>query len=344
MSKPSEPDEVIRLAYRSATGASAEVLATGRAWRIGRHGLMSRILDGSDGQPQMVQYARAAGPSATGPTPYRLLDNQARAGVRIHRRYHGQPPAGLPWLVGYDLDGATPFVLWRHWSGRTAAQVAGQLLVNQRHEFEAGLFRCLLQLTAAGVVHGGIDTDTVGWDGRDVRLMDLSTAVVAGEPYSVPDAVAAPRRPDGAADPADDILAAGLLMYQLVTGRPAGSEQPPRPDPQSPLAVMLEGVFLADPAARPDAARMLRRLGAPTELPPGPAEPDPGLVAGAAAFDEERARKAALWQEISRRAAAETGPSAAGARPRRAASLLLGTAVLALVGLVAVICLVGVFR
>jgi hypothetical protein len=341
MSTPSEPDEVVRLAYRSATGASAEVLATGRGWRIGRHGLMSRILDGSDGQPQMMQYAMAAGPSAAGPTPYRLLDNQARAGVRIHRRYHGHPPAGLPWLVGYDLDGATPFVLWRHWSGRTAAQVAGQLLVNQRHEFEVGLFRCLLLLAAAGVVHGGIDAETVGWDGRDVRLIDLSTAVVAGEPYAVSDAVAAPHRPSGAADPADDILAAGLLVHQLVTGQPAKSDQLPQPDPQSPLAGVLEGVFSADPAARPDAARMLRRLGAPADLPTGPVEPDPGLVAGAASFDEERARKEALWQEISRR----TDTEASGdARPRRAASLLVGAGALTVLVLVAVIWFSGVFR
>ncbi|BCJ55892.1 hypothetical protein Asp14428_73670 [Actinoplanes sp. NBRC 14428] len=286
--------EEVRLTYRTPGREAGEVAAAAGPWSERRPGLVERTLSAGTGEVLMVQRA-AAGGTGSRWLAHLLVENEIRAGLRLLRSAAGGHVPYMPRLVGYDLDAAEPFVLTEPPRGRSAGEFAGQLMLDQRHSFQVALFRVLAALAGAGVVHGGIDPAVVHWDGRDIQLTGFYLAAVAGEPYRV--GVASPWMPARAsarreaADPRDDVWAAGLVVAHVVTGQPVQRLTADRLRDGSSLGSLLDGVFADKPAERPTPAQILRRLGdhqpGATRVPPD----DPGLTEGRAAFDVERAKK-----------------------------------------------------
>jgi hypothetical protein len=290
--------ETVRLDYRTPTGAAETVVASGGPWIPEQGGTMRRSLHTGDGTTLMVQRAAEPAGRTAGATAQLLLENEIRAAVRLLRRYGDAPPPGLPHLVGYNLDVATPYLLCRAPDAPPVTKLAGDLLLNQRREFEAGLFRALGLLADAGVVHGGIRPETVGWDGSAVSLTGYGLATPAGEPYRLD--VSSPWMPpaavrNAAAEPGDDIWAAGLVIAYVVNGQAVQNPLEALRAPGSgALASLLDGVFVDDPARRPTAVQMLRRLGDHGWVERPATREDVALDAGRGAFDAERAKKIAV--------------------------------------------------
>src|SRR5262249_38837814 len=142
------------------------------------------------------------------------LENEVRAGLRLAARFGALFPTELRRLVGYDLERAGPFVLVEPWRGRPVAERAGRLGLEEQRAFEFSLFRGLLLLAEAGVVHGRLTSDTVYWDGTDVQLGSFDrSAVVWDTRVAQPDlAWAAPEQQAGIGTVTvrDDIWSAGL--------------------------------------------------------------------------------------------------------------------------------------
>lgn len=253
------------------------------------------------------------------PEAYESLENQIRAGVRLARRYGDDYPDSLFRLVGYDVDTETPYLLCEPPRGEPVGRAAGQLLLSQRHDFEVGLFRCLLLVADSGMVHAGITPETVLWDGRRVFVDGFSEATVIGEQYfrraQPPWSAPALRSQGGVADPGDDIWSAAMVVYHVATGKPLGQlTGAPELDATTALGGLLDGAFEPAPAARPPADRMLRRLRAEVQLPPGPAGPDPAFEAGCREFEREREAKSRSMAKPGARDKAPVSGSASGVR------------------------------
>jgi hypothetical protein len=215
---------------------------------------------------------RVAGPVPHGTwEPYDRLDNEIRIGLHLVRRFgFDNVPAEISCLVGYDVDADQPFALLLPYAGNLAQGVAGRLTLEQQRAFQAGFFRALRILEAAGVVHRHLSPQTVRWDGQagQAQLVDFSRAVLAGEPRTAvgPSPWASPDQTSGGgiAGPGDDIWGAGALAYYVTTGRMLV------PDKAGEMAIrggalqsLLEGVFAGSPASRPSAAELLQRLHEP---------------------------------------------------------------------------------
>ncbi|MGQ0777879.1 MAG: hypothetical protein ACT4NY_26295 [Pseudonocardiales bacterium] len=228
------------------------------------------------------------------PGYFELLDSEIRAGTRLAQVFAGSHyPVELPRLIGYDVDGREPFVLLDEYRGQPATQHATRLTQHERHRFQVSLLRALLHTGAAGIVHGGVSLATLRWDGDHLQLVDFEQAAQVGQTQRG-HSTASARSPAGAADPGDDIWAAGAVIHELTTGRHTnGGRYNLSQDPEA-LRYLLHDVLAEQPAARPDAAALLGRLraDASVEITPGV---DAVLSAGRQAFDEASARKRG-WQ------------------------------------------------
>ncbi|WP_203751525.1 serine/threonine-protein kinase [Catellatospora bangladeshensis] len=134
-----------------------------------------------------------------------------------------------------------------------------------------------------GVVHRDITPDNVMVHGEQVTVLDFGIAARIGEPdddstgasFGTP-AYVAPERLDGMpAEAATDVYAFGVVLYEMLTGRPpfrvrgwddvaADHGPPPVPEvPELPRAVaqLVTACLQREPSARPvaaEAARVLR--------------------------------------------------------------------------------------
>jgi len=238
------------------------------------------------------------------PGYFDLLDSEIRAGTRLAQVFAGTHyPVELPRLIGYDVDAREPFVLLDEYRGQPATQHASRLTQHQRHRFQVSLLRALLHTGAAGVVHGAVSLVTLRWDGDNLQLVDFEQAARVGQPQlgqsqrrhsTASSPSPEPTGRAGAADPGDDIWAAGVVIHELTTGRHTnGGRYNLSQDPEA-LRYLLHDVLTEQPAARPDAAALLGRLraDASVEITPGV---DAVLSAGRQAFDEASARKRG-WQ------------------------------------------------
>jgi hypothetical protein len=334
MPEPASHADAVRLACLTPLGDRTTVNATGGRWTAAGPGLTVRALHSADGTELMEQWSVVPDPDRPDREALDQLHNEIRAALRLVRRYGSSYPAGLPHLVGYDLDADRPYLLRRPAFGQPVADLAGRLLLNQRHGFQTSLFRALTFLTEAGVVHGGLHPGVVRWDGREVCLTGFGRAGAAGEPYR--QEVSSPWMPPRAtrhviADPRDDVWAAGLIASHVVTGLPAGKLLANGATAESSsLASLLDGVFADEPGSRPGAAQILRRLGDPLPVDTDPGH-DAALDAGRAAFDAERGRK--NENTIPRQTGSAPPPPPAAAAGRFLGWLTL-VAVVAVAGLV----------
>jgi hypothetical protein len=270
--------------------------------------------------------------------PYDLLDNEIRIGLHLARTFEdGSYPDELSRMIGYDVDADEPFILLVPYRGDPVERVAGRLKLDQERTFEAGFFRALRMLEAAHVVHGRISPATVRWDGAAdaVQLVDFSRATLVGEPrpragqrpWSAAEQVAGV----GKAAPGDDIWSAGLLTYHVTTGRsvrPTG-EAPDLSVRGAALQTLLDGVFAANPAARPSVAQLLDRLRVPDPWPAGGDSGDSRFAEGGREFDQQLLRKFPQAQTSPPRSVPSARPR--GERKRRGRRWPMWTVGLALV-------------
>jgi hypothetical protein len=207
------------------------------------------------------------------------LDNEIRSLVRLAVAFPGADPAPFPRLLGYDVDAETPSALVSAYRGKPAATVAGNLLGRQRTDFVGSLFWALAHLDDAGIVHGAVGLPSLYLDGAAVQFITFEDAVLRGE------GVPGRRR----ADPRDDVLDAGLVLYEVFAGAPARRDAVDLAEVPV-LERLIADVFAPSPGARPAPAAVARRLGR-TDLPLSDKDTAGGLAPGYARFDEVRAGK-----------------------------------------------------
>lgn len=155
-----------------------------------------------------------------------------------------------------------------------------------------------------GVVHRDITPDNVMVHGEQVTVLDFGIAARIGEPdddstgasFGTP-AYVAPERLDGMpAESATDVYALGVVLYEMLTGRPPfrvrgwddvaadhGPVVPPHvPElPRSVVAVVTSALS-REPAARPSAAEVTRVLRAALARTPRRLLPMAAVAAGVA--------------------------------------------------------------
>jgi hypothetical protein len=190
---------------------------------------------------------------------------------------------------------AEPFLLTELPRGCRAADLVGQLSLDEQDEFEKGLFKALQCLADIGMVHGDVSPHTVRWDHmtRQVQLTDFGYAALDGEP--MPIRTAAPAIPGWVRPPTqrfaahgDDMWAAGQVVLYVTTGRADPAELSSR---GPALRSLLDGVFAESVAARPHASALLRRLSARPYTVAPPTEADERFAEGCRKFDETLAQK-----------------------------------------------------
>lgn len=214
-------------------------------------------------------------------------------------------PAQLTRLVGHNPDHAPPFLVatcrgepLRRWEGELPWDPA------RTGPVVDDLLRILRYLAMTRIVHGHIGFDTLRWDGKGLQLTDFEHAALAGG--TRPRCSCCPPRPAAPARPADDVTAAGLVVYRLYTGETVAgpAEAAERLDLQdTPLRVLLENVFAADPRKVPEARELLRRRRLPDPVTrAGSASPMPEREAEARRnFERLRHEQRAFRQSLSRR-------------------------------------------
>ncbi|HZN17744.1 MAG TPA: hypothetical protein VFB84_06070 [Micromonosporaceae bacterium] len=258
-----------------------------------------RPVTAADGGPDLAQKAVLTDLGRRAGYAYEMLENEARIAARLSHRYdspYAYPPE-LVRLVGYDLDGEEPFLLFAPPRGVSLAGAAADLHSAALRQLEESLLRGVLALASSQVVHGALTPQTVRWDGQCAQITELGYARLTGE-ESPPQTTgwAAPEQRAGGhrARLADDVWGAGAVIYHVVTGAPMPATGAPRlTNRGEALRALLDGVFTEPAERRPDVATLLRRLRVEPSPPDGAALTDPAFAAGGHAFDERLARKRA---------------------------------------------------
>ncbi|GAA2401789.1 hypothetical protein Cme02nite_57990 [Catellatospora methionotrophica] len=155
-----------------------------------------------------------------------------------------------------------------------------------------------------GVVHRDITPDNVMVHGEQVTVLDFGIAARVGEPdddstgasFGTP-AYVAPERLDGMpAEPATDVYALGVVLYEMLTGRPpfrvrgwddVAADHGPVVPPDVPglprtVAAVVTSSLRREPATRPTAAEVARVLRAVPARSPRRLLTAAGALAGVA--------------------------------------------------------------
>jgi hypothetical protein len=259
--------------------------------------------------------------------------------ARLHELEH----AGGQWFVTMELVDGVDFV--RHVRAPEAVAAGAAALAARLRPLAGQLARGLRALHASGRLHRDVKPSNVlvGGDGRVVILdFGLVTEAAALQTYASfsedllgTPAYMAPEQGSGQElTEAADWYGVGTLLYEALTGRPPFSGQfvtvmldkmrrepaPPRalvPDVAEDLDALCRDLLRLDPAARPDGAEVLERLGAEDDTatlrtpqilaPPFLVGRDAELAALGRAYERTRAGDAVV---LYVRGAAGTGKSA----------------------------------
>ncbi|MEV8535032.1 serine/threonine-protein kinase [Streptomyces sp. NPDC051211] len=233
----------------------------------GGSGIVWRARDEILGREVAVKEVRA--PAGLDPEAARALyaqvEREAGDAARIsHRgvvRVHDVASEdGRPWIVMELIRGlslAEVLAAEGPLPPQRVAHLGEQLLVALRSAHEAGVLH--RDVKPANVL--------VGNDGR-VMLSDFGTVRPAG--FAAPEYLAPERLSGREPGPDSDLWSLGSLLYAAVEGGPPpplreGAAGIAAPGRAGPLAPVLEGLLRREPAERlpaPEAARMLRVVGA----------------------------------------------------------------------------------
>ncbi|MFE5485465.1 hypothetical protein [Streptomyces sp. NPDC056527] len=264
----------------------------------GRSGVLARQVTLSTGWPAL-QFRLPL--SAQGdPRAYEMLEREVSAAVVLERRY-GAEKFGEVFtrVIGFDLECAEPFVLYRTPGGTPLTECRDRLGGDEQQQVIAQLALAVRLLNEVELVHRAIAPDTVRWDGTHVRLCEPYAALRTGESREVfgsaPWASPEQRAGRGAADTRDDLWSVARLGYYLLSGHPDPGEAPPEDlgDYRRLAALEQSGLFATEAAARRSPVELMRLLHVPDPLATAVGAADP-LSRGRAEYDAQLARKRAV--------------------------------------------------
>ncbi len=200
----------------------------------------------------------------------------------------------------YDVarEGSAPFVVMELVASRSLAELSrdGPLPAQQVAAVGAAVAAALQAAHAADITHRDVKPGNVlvAHDGR-IKLTDFgiarnpadqtltATGLMLGSPAYIAPEIAS----GGPVNPASDLWGLGATLFAAVEGRPpydAGTamatvaavvqDEVPRPSCSGPLAEVISGLMVKDPARRMPLSRVRQLLGAPSEpTQPQPAQP-----------------------------------------------------------------------
>lgn len=236
------------------------------------------------------------------------LDDATRTGLleRFVREARAAARLDHPAIISvYDVvaEHDLPWIVMQLIRGRSLDQMVrehGPLSPDAAATIGLQVLDALDTAHAEGILHRDVTPRNVlvGDDGRvvltdfGIASMDGATALTqTGALIGSPGYIAPERLRGRPAGPASDLWSLGAVLYFAVEGRPAYSadeipamigmvltEQPAPPTRAGPLAPVLEGLLVKDPAARPDADSARRRLRAVTETSGGGTGPGLGAL------------------------------------------------------------------
>ncbi|MEU9834920.1 protein kinase [Streptosporangium sp. NPDC048047] len=177
------------------------------------------------------------------------------------------------------------YVVMRLLEGRPLADriAEGPLPWREAAAIAARLAAVLATAHARGIVHRDVTAENVLLTADGAKLLDFGIAAFIGEDdddhtsdYGTPPYVAPERLTGTTADPAGDVYALGVLLFEMLTGGPpypertweeienARREGPP-PEVRAPglppeVAALCRSCLSADPAKRPKAREVADRL------------------------------------------------------------------------------------
>lgn len=179
-----------------------------------------RAEDPGLGRTLLLKTARAAVPPAA------LRERLAREAKILAPLAH---PAIVA-LYGFVRKDDAVVLLFEDVRGPRLDQVlarAKSLPLPQALAIACGITSALAHMHARGIVHGGLRPDRVALTAEGPRLMDFSTAHPVGaaiaegedEPQLLPEYMAPEQILSEAAGPRADVFSAGVVLFELLTGR-----------------------------------------------------------------------------------------------------------------------------